>query len=291
MDANAFIQEVHISGQIPENFDVDYRKFQVYQKLAWDTLRELVRVCKQSDIQYELAYGSLLGAIRDNGQIPWDYDIDVFIKAEDRKKLVDALEKLLNDQYYFYCPESDPKCTHTIIRLAPKGYNTAYLHVDVFFLMALSEDEHIATQQREDISELSILYKAKKYNPFTYGHITRNELKLMLKYKIKGLWKNQGAIWRKYLQEAENIQFKNSKLCCSADRFSSRYDFPSSIMDNTEEINIMGELFTIPSDYDQLLKIQYGDYKTCPPLGKRLAEMYRHYNFLKKNCPLQKESQ
>ena len=291
MDANAFVQEVHISRKAPESFDADYSEFQTYQKLAWNTLKEFVRVCKNNNIRYELAYGSLLGAIRDHGQIPWDYDIDVFIRAEDRKRLIQVLSSQLGDQYYFFCPESDPKCTHSIIRLAPKGYNTAYLHVDVFFLMALSEDEKIAYQQRKKISELSILYKAKIYNPFTYGHITRKEFTLMMNYKLKGIGKNKRIIWKQYLQEAENIKFENSKLCCSADRFSDWYVFSSSIMENTEEIIILGESFSIPSDYDQILRIQYGDYETCPPLDKRLAEMYRHFNFLRKNCPLQKDVQ
>lgn len=288
MEANEFIQEVHISGKAPDNFDADYTEFQIYQKLAWNTLKEFVKVCKRSNIQYELAFGSLLGAIRDKGQIPWDYDIDVFVSAEDRKKLIDALSNQLNKQYYFFCPESNPKCPHTIVRLAPKGYNTAYLHVDIFFLMALSEDEHISIQQRKNISELTILYKAKKYNPFSYGHITRKELALMMKYKIKGIGMNKNTIWEKYLQEAEKIQFENSKLCCTADRFSDSFVFSSSIMTNTEEININGESYSIPSEYDALLKIQYGEYEFCPPLEKRLEEMYRHFNFLRKNCPLQK---
>lgn len=287
MEANEFIHEVHLSGKAPNTFDADYSEFQIYQELAWNTLKEFVKVCKIGNIQYELAFGSLLGAIRDKGQIPWDYDIDVFVRAEDRKKLIEVLISQLNDQYYFFCPESNSKCPHAIIRLAPKGYTTAYLHVDIFFLMGLSEDEQTAVQQRKNISELTILYKAKKYKPFTYGHVTKKELAIMVKYKIKGIGKNKNTIWKKYLQEAEIIQFKESKLCCTADRFSDSCIFSSSIMENIEEITIKGESYSIPSDYDKLLRIQYGEYESCPPLENRLEEMYGHLYYLRKKCPLQ----
>lgn len=60
-----------------------------------DTLIEFHRVCEKSNIEYELAYGSLLGAIRDNGQIPWDYDIDVFVAFKDKERLIETLKKNL----------------------------------------------------------------------------------------------------------------------------------------------------------------------------------------------------
>ena len=132
MNNKQFYDEVVNSNLCPDGFDEIYRDFRKFQDLAMKTLLVFHQICEENSIHYQLAFGSLLGAIRDNGQIPWDYDIDVFIRAEDRKKLIEALHSQLDKHYYFFCPESDPKCTHSIIRLAPKGYNTAYLHVDVF---------------------------------------------------------------------------------------------------------------------------------------------------------------
>ncbi len=200
--------------------------------------------------------------------------------------MIDALNEQLDSRFYYRSPESDAKCMHTIIRLAPKGFDTAFLHVDVFFLMALSKDAEEAKKQREEISRLAILYKAKKFSPFSCGIITRKELNLMLRTKIKGLGTKSTDIWDRYLHEAGRVKFDQGDLCCSADRFSDWYDFPTEMMKKTEEIELDGWKFKIPSDYDEILKTQYGDYMKPPSLEARIAEVKRHYYYLTKNCPL-----
>ena len=59
------------------------------------------RICARNNISYCLAYGSLLGAVRDGGQIPWDYDIDVVISIKDREKLIDCLKQDLGEDFYY----------------------------------------------------------------------------------------------------------------------------------------------------------------------------------------------
>lgn len=120
MTSEEFLKEVLSSPLCPDNFEEIYKEFRKYQKITMDTLIEFHRVCEKSNIEYELAYGSLLGAIRDNGQIPWDYDIDVFVAFKDKERLIETLKKELDDKYYFYCPEVNQKCRHVIMRLAPK---------------------------------------------------------------------------------------------------------------------------------------------------------------------------
>lgn len=67
-----------------EQLKIDFIEF---QEVIWKGLVDVTKICDQNQIWYQLAYGSLLGAVRDNGQIPWDYDIDIFVKYSDRKKL------------------------------------------------------------------------------------------------------------------------------------------------------------------------------------------------------------
>ena len=124
MNSQEFLKEVLNSEICPSNFEIIYKSFLKYQKAAIDTLNEFHRVCEENKIQYQLAYGSLLGAIRDNGQIPWDYDVDVFVPFEEKDRLITSLKRDLDDKYYFYCPEVDSKCRHFVMRLAPKKYRT-----------------------------------------------------------------------------------------------------------------------------------------------------------------------
>ena len=84
MDSNQFYDEVVNSSLCPKDFDTIYREFRQFQEDTLETLREFHRVCEKNNVSYQLAFGSLLGAIRDNGQIPWDYDIDVLFRTMKR---------------------------------------------------------------------------------------------------------------------------------------------------------------------------------------------------------------
>ena len=84
MKAKQFIDEATSSGLVQENFQEVYVKFQRYQNLAIRTLQAFGQVCERNGIPYQLAWGSLLGAVRDGGQIPWDYDVDVFVPYKER---------------------------------------------------------------------------------------------------------------------------------------------------------------------------------------------------------------
>lgn len=53
-----------------------------------DALCEFHRICEKNNIKYQVAFGSLLGLIRDSEQIPWDYDVDVIVKYSERKNFL-----------------------------------------------------------------------------------------------------------------------------------------------------------------------------------------------------------
>jgi lipopolysaccharide cholinephosphotransferase len=81
----------------------------VFRKIELDILLYIDSFCKEHGIQYYLAGGSLLGAIRHKGFIPWDDDIDVCVMREDWEKFIEALKKDLDDKFYFQCFETDKK--------------------------------------------------------------------------------------------------------------------------------------------------------------------------------------
>ena len=164
MNSADFIDEVKNSGICPENFEEVYSEFQGFQKDALDTLKEVHRVCEKNSILYELAFGSLLGFVRDGGQIPWDYDIDIIVPYEQKNKLIEALKKDLDGKFYFYCPETNKKCRHMIMRVAPVGYRTEALHVDVFFCVGTPEEEKKRINFAKRIKEISDIRFGKLVN-------------------------------------------------------------------------------------------------------------------------------
>ena len=285
MNSMEFVHEVMQSEIAPERFEEKYKVFQEYQKLALDTLKAFHNVCKDNKIPYELAFGSLLGAIRDGGQIPWDYDIDVFVRATDRVFLIEALKKSLNKDYFVYTVETNKECIHVISRIAPRGYDSRYLHVDIFYVMGLSNDVQIAEKQRKAAYSIAMEFKAKQYNPFSYGHITKHDLMRVFKYRLKSFIKSKRKVWMEYEDLSMQEEIDKVDYCCPADRFSD-YVYPSSMMKEIELYHMEIGDFYIPTDYDKILKLTFGDYHSVPSLENRIKEMMGSYESLIKHCPL-----
>lgn len=259
-----------------------YVEFNEYQELAYKTLLEFCRVCDKNNISYQLAYGSLLGAIRDNGQIPWDYDIDVFVPYNEKDKLIDALKNDLSDEYYVASPEFNKKVRHNMPRITPKGWNSRYLHVDVFYLIGLPNDTFKRKRFCKKIKKICKVKKIKLTNideEITFSNqkklkkIYCNILKIINSvYSIK-------LLDRKYDKLCNLYKIDNAQELTTGDRFADWYIFPNSML-QTKKIKIGSNEFNIPKNYEEVLNIIYGNYKEILPIEKRFNEMKKHFDIL-----------
>lgn len=281
MKSDEFLKEIKESNLYLKDFEKVYKEFRFFQNLVLETFNEFHRICEKNKISYQLAYGSLLGAIRDNGQIPWDYDIDVFISFYEKDKLISALKKDLSKEFYFYCPETDKKCRHFSIRLAPQKYKTEVLHVDVFYLIGTPND----LQERKIFINKIKSLSSKRYQKLVKFKDENRSLKaLIIKFinKIKLLNYNPDIDYKKYLELCSLYTLENSDIITTADVYSDWYEFSYNMLKETRLIKTnVGEL-RIPINYDKILKIIYGDYHRLMPLNKRIKELLQHYNALKK---------
>ena len=289
MNSDQFFREVMESEICPKNFAEIYQQFKKIQKAALDTLIEFHRVCEKNNITYQLAFGSLLGAIRDGGQIPWDYDIDVFVAHQDKKNLIKALEKDLDNKFYFYCPESNKECRHVIMRLAPQGYRTEALHVDVFYYVGTPNDEKERELYVQKIKKLSRARFSKLVNPKEEAAGSwKRFIKLSL-IKIPVLFKNIDKLEKDYEKLCDEYNLENPEYCVSADSFADWYNFPTYLFKDTKLIETNCGVFRIPVKYEEMLTITYKEYSSIPNLESRIEEVMHTYkrmehfnlNFLK----------
>ena len=116
-----------------------YNEFFEYQSETWDILSYINRLFRENGLTYYLAYGTLLGAIRDRGAIPWDYDVDIHIKISDRDRLLQILKTNLSENYYYVYTDIMPNYPAECLRICKKGYTYMSIHVDVFFLVGCPE--------------------------------------------------------------------------------------------------------------------------------------------------------
>lgn len=114
-------------------------KLRQLQLCELEILDEFVRICEKHGLQYYLVGGTLLGAVRHQGFIPWDDDIDMAMPREDYDKFAVIAHEDLAPQYFYQCPETDPYYFLTYAKIRKNGtevyeerFKDAKFHKGVF---------------------------------------------------------------------------------------------------------------------------------------------------------------
>lgn len=286
MKASDFLEEVKSSPLCPPDFEEQYRYFCRYQNMVIDALSEFHRVCEKNAVNYHVTFGSLLGIIRDGGTIPWDYDIDVFVPVSQKNELISALRRDLSDTFYAMCPEMDETCRHYIVRICPKGYNSAAVHLDVFYYCGAPDDETERKLFNNRLRRCSRIRFSKMVN---IKEESVASLKRMLKLtaaKIVYSVFNLKRTDEYYKQLICKYPIPKSQYVVSADFCANDYLIPTEMLNNTILFDSgLGEV-RIPKDYKGFLKMVYGRFTEYPPLGDRIRQVtsavrrFRHFEKL-----------
>lgn len=272
------------SDEISAYMKSQYEDFQKYQELATKTLQEVHRICEKNNITYYLAFGSLLGAIRDGGQIPWDYDIDILVPFRFREQLISALKRDLSPDYHFETKYTDKKCRHYTVRVAPKQYDCGTLHVDIFWLIGEASDPKVQKMHykiRHLFFKCSLFRHPNRRDKKMYNRVTR--LKRIIKFR-QYYFLPEHLLEQQYLKLLE-IPLETSEYCTYNGRF--RYLFKSKWFGTPQKYTTVDGLeFYIPEDYESILRSSYGDYMKVPGIEKRVHEFQHTLELLNKYARL-----
>lgn len=247
--------------------------FDEHKNIQLDILKEVASFCEEKGIRYYLSDGSLIGAIRHKGFIPWDDDIDIEMPRPDYNKFKKMFVN--HKKLRFVAPgDLDSRYHHgKVIRTdtlkMEKGikYNADYLGVDidVFIVDGCPDDEEEYDRLRKKIFRL--------YN--TYAQIkcgligsAKHKLKIMLMRAIYGPPKK---IIDKAFELCERYSFDESKYIARYERFSLGFRVPADCYSDFEYKEFEGMKFRVPKGYDTILKAQYGDYMELPPENERIT--------------------
>lgn len=247
----------------------DYNEFREYQKKAQRTLEFFHDVCEKNQITYYLAYGSLLGAIRDNGQIPWDYDIDVWVPYEQAEKLMVALDSNIGDEYHYTTRFKDKKCRTYTIKLAPSDMDCEVVHVDVFWLVGASDNP----KELKKINKVKIVQQKAsllRYTPVRYlginGRVATIKYRLQkLKYSIYTPAKLDRMFKYTMKYSCENSKYWTDNITFRT--FDCEWFGKPSLIEFAN-----GKMFYVPENFDKVLVKCYGDYMSIPDIQCRIDE-------------------
>lgn len=229
--------------------------------------------CKTHHLRYFLSDGTLIGAIRHKGFIPWDDDIDVIMPRPDWLKLS---KLFVNQGFYNISSPCDKNSRFHNIKIYDNRtikieqgvkYNDDYLGIDIdVFALDGSPDNQIEYERiREKINRL-----------FNRSCTIKCGLSGSWKHKLRVLlyrlfWGNPDVIMKKALRLCETVSFDESNFATRYGRFGLGGRVPISCYKDAISVDFEGFCFPVPCGFDEVLKSEYGDYMKMPPENERVT--------------------
>lgn len=250
-------------------------------------LTEFDRVCREHDLKYSLAYGTLLGAVRHKGFIPWDDDVDVVMPRPEYERFYSLVKegKIKFGDQFFLSEDRGKKAFYPFLKLMDKNYSikrwsqreVPYLYIDIFQVDgAPSEPSAIKKLFRKRLKYCAIMALARWAVP---------EHKWMLILRALGLPFYLGATIYGNSRAANKINalsakhdFHTSELCGGFSFGTNKWLLPRDKFCNYVDLEFEGHLFKGIADWDAWLTARYGiDYMTPPPENKRWQHNLKVY--------------
>ena len=278
MTSDEFASEALQSGEAPGNFSEMLSLQKKYQGIALSILSAFHKVCVRNGIEYMLTFGSLLGAVRDGGMIPWDYDVDVFVHARDREALLLALEECLPPPFYYDSLENNPRRQGVLTRIGMRPYSTLHLHVDVFYLAGVPEDEGKVKGFCRRLRRSSQIIAAKNTPLFEIKpwRSPRGWLEVAVG-KVLFLFRSKKKAFERYLMLSSEIDSRAARRVINANSYGGSYFLSGDLWRESDERRMDGGVLMVPSRSAEALEELFGDWQALPPLKNRIAETAEHY--------------
>ena len=234
------------------------------QKIQLEMLKEIDTFCRTHQIRYSLSNGTLLGAIRHGGYIPWDDDVDICMPFPDmlRFKEIFSSETMkyididIDRHYEFSFPRIAYTPTFSRQGLFVKTYG---ISIDLYPVLGLPP-----TKERVNLlfDQLKKMMRVREI----YLSINRRLRKYLPIKAIPG----SDVLVRKYRDKIFSYTYNNSKyLFHYGGDIKWTKVFEEDLFVDMTEILFEGEKFMAFSKYDEYLKHVYGDYMQLPPIEKR----------------------
>ncbi len=255
------------------------------QDFSLEILTDIADFCEKEGLKYSLAYGTLLGAIRHKGFIPWDDDIDIIMPREDYNRFRETYK---NRKFIFVDSNNTPDCfiafgrvcdtertiTRSYIPWHGKSIKTG-VWIDVFPV------DHVPDDHDEFEKYYGGLFLLQRYNNrlrrIHAGKIERFSL-------LRQIWANAlKSLNPRYAEQRpesitgyinEIISLGNNNktfnhLSQVADAENPKEYFDADDFSEYTDVEFEGRKFKAPARYDKILTMMYGDYMTLPPKKKR----------------------
>ena len=237
-----------------------------------DIMVEIDKVCRKHDIKYWIDFGSLLGAVRHGGFIPWDDDLDIAMPKEDFERFKKNAPKELPDNLFLQTPETDSSFLMPILKVRDKNslfitkhedftkeYNKG-LYIDIFIV---TEYPKVSKKTRKFL--LGWISKVNWFMGIKHNVTLKNHLAVItfpiIKYSCLFVWKLL------CLKPKKQIGYDVTRYCPYCCSYPKEWIYPLS------EVTFEQHSFFAPHQPDQYLNSIYPNFMQLPPEEKRVTHI------------------
>ncbi len=260
-----------------------------HQKALYCLLQEFDRVCRKLDITYFLFAGTLLGAVRHKGFIPWDDDLDVLMPRKDYQRLLQEGPGLLDQKRFFLQGEFSEHFPMFFSKLRLNGTTCLekYFPKDPLLHQGVYMDIFPCDNAYNGKLGRSVQFAASKVviakGLFAEGYDTDSIAKKLFMTACRLLPRK---LFHRIVLGPKHTK-KQVHCYLGGARKMAKSTFPADWFSRRVEVPFDRGSYWAPAGYDNVLKVLYGDYMTIPPEADRkckehsilvdLTRSYEHY--------------
>lgn len=245
------------------------------QQVEIKMLEKFVEVCSKLKLKYYLLAGTLLGAVRHKGFIPWDDDIDVGMPREDYEIFVKEAQKLLPEHYFIQTFETDPNYPANFAKI--RDNNTTFIESSVRNLQ-MNHGAYIDIFPLDEYPDKNIKwfnFRHKYYTMCIYKGFNLEKKKKLKQFIARVLTMFTSV--KKAVVKRERL-YKQSKgkkfLINFSGAWGDREITPSEWYGKGVDVQFENLTVKAPDCWDLWLTQVYGDYMQLPPEEKRVSHHY-----------------
>ena len=240
--------------------------------------KEIRRICEKYNISYFLDAGSMLGAVRHKGFIPWDDDMDFGMCKDDYDIFIKVAPDELDKRFFIDNYITNPKNPYVYSKIRLKG--TIYIEnigneelehneifVDVFPYYYISNNRLIRKIEGMKMALFAQILMSKSGYKVWKGKGIKKRMKFFPIDVLAHIFSRD--FLRNAVKKLYNKHDKTDLMCVQSGSCYSYWYFPEKVLRCLIDCTFENELFKIPSNFDYFLKTAYGDYMTLPPESER----------------------
>ena len=252
------------------------------KKIELDMMSYIDKICRDNNLKYSMMDGSLIGAVRHNGIIPWDDDIDIMMPRPDYEKLKEifkTLNKTQNDYLYidsdfqddFYYPYAKIVSRKTELKEENlKDIKDFGVFVDVFPIDGTYKNKVKRFFQMKKISRLRFLISYSIFDKIEAKTFLKKIYKTTIyKFSQKIGYKKLVAKLQKEIKKCDYDSSEYVAILCSGSGVKRRLFYEKKLFDKIKDTQFDGHNFKIIEKYDEYLRKEFGDYMKFPPEEER----------------------